>query len=118
MTCEGPRMTSDPMARWLGHPMTRSPGGPTVAFELLGLVMRDQRVDDVVDLAVHHAVELVKVQTDAVVGEPVLREVVGADFLAAVARADLRAALFGDLLLRSEERRVGKECRSRCEPSD
>ena len=76
----------------------RRPGRPNsctqaVAFELLGLVMRDQRVDDVVDLALHHPVELVKVQADAVVGEPVLGKVVGADFLAAVARADLRAEI-------------------------
>ena len=39
------------------------------------------------------------VKSDAVIGEAILGEVVGPDFLAAVAAADHGAALFGDLFL-------------------
>ena len=47
----------------------------------------------------HHPVELVERQVDAVVGEATLREIVGADALRAVARADLRLARRGALLV-------------------
>ena len=51
-----------------------------------------ERVDQLVErVARHDLVELVEGQVDAVVGHPALREVVGADALGAVARADLRA---------------------------
>ena len=42
----------------------------------------------VVQLAVHDALDLVERQVDAVVGDAALREVVGADALGTVARAD------------------------------
>ena len=58
--------------------------------EQLRLVVGDQRVDHLVELAHHHAVELVERQVDAVVGQPPLRKIVGADALRAVARADLQ----------------------------
>ena len=38
-------------------------------------------------------------EVDAVIGDPVLREVVGADLLGALARADLAAAILGDRVL-------------------
>ena len=51
-----------------------------------------QRLDDLVErLAVEHLVELVERQVDAVVGDPPLRKIVGADALGAVAGADLPA---------------------------
>ena len=56
----------------------------------LGLVLGDQRVDDLVQrLALHHLGQIVERQVDAVVGDAALREIVGADALGAVARADL-----------------------------
>ena len=56
------------------------------------LVLGDQRLDDLVErLARDHLVELVEGQVDAVVGDAVLREIVGADALGAVAGADLAA---------------------------
>ena len=53
----------------------------------------DQRVDDGVEVAVDDLVEVVRLVADAVVGDPVLREVVGAHPLAAVHRAHLAAPL-------------------------
>ena len=58
----------------------------------------DQRVDDLVEIALHHPVELVERQVDAVVGHPPLRKIVGADALGAVARPDLQLACFGAFL--------------------
>src|SRR3990170_73925 len=63
--------------------------------EQLRLVIGDQRVDDLVEFAHHHPVELVERQIDAMVGDAALREVISADPLRAVARTDLRFARFG-----------------------
>src|SRR6266481_4506231 len=70
-------------------------------LQLFRLEVTDQRVDNGLELAIHHIGELVNCEADAVVGDAVLREVVGADLLAAVAAADHRFALFcqGFLLL-------------------
>src|SRR5262249_53432266 len=83
-------------------PRRQSPPPPSRSFfgelrELLGLVLGSERVDDVVELAVHDAVDLVERQVDAVVGDAALREVVGADALRAVARADQGLARRGGL---------------------
>src|SRR5438309_1550187 len=53
-------------------------------------------IDDRVELAVHHLLDAVHRDSDAVIGHAVLREVVGADLLRAVTRADLRTALGGE----------------------
>src|SRR5438876_3925158 len=65
----------------------------------LGLLARHQRVHDRVDLAVEHAVQGVEGHVHPVVGHPALGEVVGADLLRAVARADHGLAVGGDLAL-------------------
>src|SRR3954462_803059 len=57
------------------------------AGELLGLVLRHQRAGDLVQVAGHHLVDLVEREVDAMVGHAALREVVGADAVAAVAGA-------------------------------
>src|SRR5450432_209612 len=59
------------------------------------LVVRGERLDQRLNFPVHHLLELVDGEADAVVGKPVLREIVGADFLAAVAGADHCFALLG-----------------------
>src|SRR5471030_1727302 len=64
-----------------------------VSFKLFGLVERSQRIEDDIHLAFHHEIQLMQRQADAVIRDAVLREVVGADFFAAVARAHLGAAL-------------------------
>src|SRR4029079_5030410 len=56
--------------------------------EAIGLVGHDQGVDQPVDLAVHDAGERRQVEPDPVIGDPVLREVIGADLVRAIARAD------------------------------
>lgn len=60
-------------------------------------VIGNQRLDQTVEVAVHDGRKVVDTQLDAVVGDAVLREVVGANFLVAFAGADLGAALGGVL---------------------
>src|SRR5215204_2819716 len=81
-------------------PFTPSPdpkfsGGDGLGLELLGLVVRDEGVDELVERALHDEVELVDGEADAVVADAVLLEVVGANLFGAVARAYHRAALAG-----------------------
>src|SRR5262249_4160447 len=70
---------------------------PSTLAEALPLVEVAQAADQLVEVAGHDGVQLVEVQVDAVVGDAVLREVVGADALTAVARADQGAPLLGPL---------------------
>src|ERR1043166_6515605 len=67
--------------------------GDRLGLQLLGLVVRDEGVDDLVERALHDEVELVDGEADAVVGDAVLFEVVGANLFVAAAAADNRAAL-------------------------
>src|SRR5258706_2364989 len=62
-------------------------------LELFGLVIRGERIENGVELAIHHEIQLMERQADAVIRDAVLREVVGANFLAAVAGAYSRAPL-------------------------
>ena len=57
--------------------------------------MRHQRLNQRVEVAVNEAGQIVERDFDAVVGDAVLREIVGADFFAAVAGADLLFAVRG-----------------------
>ena len=57
------------------------------------LVGGGERRQHLVEVALHHLVELVERQADAMVGQPALREVVGADPLRPVAAADLALAV-------------------------
>ena len=57
-------------------------GAPSVLlviFQLLGLVGSGEGIDDLVDVAVHDGVDLIKGQTHPVVGDTALGEIVGAD---------------------------------------
>src|SRR5690606_15885999 len=67
--------------------------GACAAGQFFGLISGDQLVDKFVKLAVHHARQVIACQVDAVVGDAVLRKVIGADFLGAFACADLSPAL-------------------------
>src|SRR5439155_159097 len=66
-----------------------------LALQPLPLVKVLQGPDQLAHVAGDDRVQFVEREVDAVVGQAVLREVVGADALAAVARADQRAALLG-----------------------
>src|SRR5260370_40830095 len=52
--------------------------------QLALLFCRGERGGDLIEVALNHLVELVQGQVDAVVGDPVLLEVVGADLLGTV----------------------------------
>src|SRR6266852_7316264 len=60
-----------------------------------------ERLDELTDFPGDDGVELVKRQVDAMVGQAVLRKVVGADAFAAVAGADEGAALLGAFLVQA-----------------
>src|SRR5439155_25720329 len=79
-------------------------------LDLLGLVVGDEAVDDLVELAVQDLLQAVDREADAVVGDAALLEVVRADLLAAVARSDLALALARDLLLLLRERHLVEPC--------
>ena len=61
------------------------------------LLLGRERRGELAQVAVEDLVEVVGGELDPVVGDPALREVVGADLLRALAGADLRAAVGGDL---------------------
>src|SRR5258706_9937101 len=65
------------------------------AGKLLGLVLGGERRGDLREVAVHDVLDLVEGQVDAVVGHASLREVVGADAVGAVPRADQALPLRG-----------------------
>src|SRR5207302_5822375 len=78
-------------------------GGASVLTEPPTLLLGLERGGEVVQLAGEDGGQVAAREPDAVVGDAVLREVVGADLLGPLAGADLRAALGGELgLLRGE----------------
>src|SRR3989442_6100557 len=90
-------------------------GSVAVLFETreaIGLVLLRQRFDEVVDVAVHAAVEVREVVSEAPVGEAVLREVVGAHLLRPLAATDLGVARRG-LTRLALLRRAGEQPRAK-----
>ena len=69
------------------------------ALQPVGLVGGDQVIDELVEVAVEHAREIVAREADAVIGDTVLREVIGTNLLAAVARLHLGAAVLTQFFL-------------------
>ena len=65
--------------------------------ELVCLMFGDQRFDDLFKIAPEHLFKFVQGQVDAVIGDPSLWEVVGADTLRAVATADEVTPVLGFL---------------------
>ena len=72
--------------------------------------MRIQGIDHLAQVAFHNAVETVQGKTQAVVGEAVLREIIGAHALASVSAAHLAFALFGDLAALFFDQMVQQAC--------
>src|SRR5437879_11770628 len=66
-------------------------GAARSGTEALLLSRQAQRVDQLVELSVHHLGEVMRREADAMVGDAVLREVRGADLLLPIARADSSA---------------------------
>ena len=65
-------------------------------FQFFGLVGSGQGINDLVDIAVHNLVDLIKGQADPVVGDTALGEIIGADALIAHTGAHLAAAHTGN----------------------
>src|SRR6266566_9749409 len=93
----------------------RKPGSQLQRGQPFLQIMRHERFDEAVNVAVDDRGQIVKRQFDAVVGHTVLRKVVGADALVAFACADLGLALrgvfrvfFGDLLLEQSRAQYGE----------
>src|SRR5919109_1898482 len=79
--------------RWTcSRTATRAYSRPRPLFEGATALFGTERVGELLELALEDALELVRRQLDAVVGDSVLGKVVGADLLGALARADLRPA--------------------------
>jgi hypothetical protein len=52
-----------------------------------------QRLNQLTEIALHHSIQVVKREADAVIGHAVLRKIVGANFFFASAGTDLSPAL-------------------------
>src|SRR5438552_1839694 len=105
-----PAAASRPLAACSSGP---SKAGSTSAIdahvgEQLRLMIGDERVDHLVEFAHHHSLELIKGEVDAVIGDPSLREIVGADAFRPVARADLRFSRLRPLFIRAATLQVVK----------
>src|SRR6476659_3554755 len=73
-----------------------SGGCSAIAFgHSLRLVDRDQFVQQAIQITIEHVGQVVQVHVYAMVGYAVLREVVGTNFLRALARANHAPAYFG-----------------------
>src|SRR5689334_5113620 len=68
-------------------------------LEPFGRVEVGQRFDELTEIAVEDAVELMRREVDAVIGDAALRKVVRADLLGPVAGSDLAAALLRNRVL-------------------
>src|SRR5438552_537509 len=68
-------------------------------FQLLGVVEGGELIDQLAGIALEDVVQAVGREVDAVIGDAALREVIRADFLRALAGADLAAALLRHRLL-------------------
>ena len=53
-----------------------------------GTMFRRQRIDELIQIAIHDEFQLVQREVDPVIRHPSLREIVGTDTFAAITRAD------------------------------
>ena len=60
-----------------------------IFFQLLRLKVGNQGVDHGLQPAIHDVVQLMQAESDAMVGQPILREIVRPDFFASIARPHL-----------------------------
>src|SRR5436305_10813600 len=57
----------------------------TLRFHLLGLIVLGEGIDNWIEPAIHHLVELMQRQANAMIGHAILREVIGPNLFATVA---------------------------------
>src|SRR5207247_6647441 len=84
---------------FLPFPPVKSSGYRRRVFELLGLVMRDDILEQLGQIAVQDFSQSVRREVDAMIRNPVLREVIGPDLLGPLARAHLTTPVFRDRFL-------------------
>ena len=64
--------------RWAGLPHGAG------LFQFFGLVVGDERLDDGLEVAVHHLSQVVESEADAMIGDAILGKIVGPDLFASV----------------------------------
>ena len=62
--------------------------GRGLLLQLLRLIMGRERLDQRLELAIHHLFELMNGEPDAMIGQPVLREIISTNLFATVSGAD------------------------------
>src|SRR6476646_10307999 len=77
---------------WVTWGIAQMLSGDSFGLQLLRLVVSDERVDEWIEVAFHHEVELMNRQPDAVIADAVLFEIVSANLLRTIAGANHRAA--------------------------
>src|SRR5437868_14342289 len=88
-----------PISRGFGVPCFLSLRISSNRFETLGVIKDDQRIDDAIQIAVEDARQVREVLPDPVIGDSVLRVIIGSDLLGPLAGADLRQPRFPELTL-------------------
>lgn len=63
-------------------------------------MVRNERVDHLVQIALHDLIQLIERQVDAMIGHSALREIVSPDTFAAIPAADLALAVSGAFRVR------------------
>src|SRR5579864_4065505 len=71
----------------------------TLLGELLSLIEVGQRFDQRFEFAIHDLIELMQGQPDAMIGDAILRKIVGSDLLASIAAAHHAAPFRPDFVL-------------------
>ena len=108
-----PRLSRCSVVRRITSPIVIARGSE--AFERLSAIFGGERVGELLEIALEDLVEPMNGQLDPMVGEPVLREVVGADLLGSVTGADLclpRRSKLGLLALALVPRRAAPGARA------
>ena len=80
-------------ALWLrlrspGNPLGSLAGSGPLTFKGFSLFEVDEALDNDIEVTFHDGVKLVESQADTVVGDPLLRKIVGPDLFTSVARTD------------------------------
>src|SRR4029077_16800553 len=84
---------------WIDLRSTRPSADSGRILELFGLIVSGHLVQYLHQIAVEHLGEAMGREIDPVIGDAVLREVVGPDLFRSLASADLAAAIFRDRFL-------------------
>ena len=70
-----------PLGKLVGQVSDHDPLLILLPLHLLGILSHRKCFDDATNISIHHPIQIVKCEVDSVVGQSVLREVVGSDFI-------------------------------------